>query len=175
MRKALLSCVVLLFMLVGCHLQESSNLHNDDWHPTKEQAIESGLKQEGTDESSLLSVENYEGETIVFFEIDGALSIANIVESSAGYSWIRSNPFYDVQVEGVAKDLPYMSAGFEFETNKGTKGAVLYGKVFDSSIRTMNLLGDGEDRELKVFNDSRLFYSLHEQPFAFLEVVAVKE
>lgn len=167
MRKVILGSLILLFIVVGCSQKDSS-----DWYDTKEKAIESGLKQEGMDDSAVLSVEEYEGETIVFYENEGTLGIANIIESNRGYSWFRSEPYFDFDVEG---DLAYTTAGFDFETKNGIKGSVLYGKVFDDSIEKMLLQGDGPDRKLEIFNDSKLFYAIHRQPFASLEVVPVKE
>ncbi|MCM3711331.1 hypothetical protein [Sporosarcina luteola] len=169
MRIVLLGSLVLLFIFVGCSQKDSS-----DWYNTKEKAIESGLKQEGIDESAVLSVEEYEGEMIIFFENEGALSIGNIIESEKGYSWFRNEPYFDFDVD-VEGELPYTIAGFDFETKKGSKGSVLYGKVIDPSTQKMMLLGDGIDRELEVSGDSKLFYTIHRQPFTSLKVVTVKE
>ncbi|GEN82744.1 hypothetical protein SLU01_10560 [Sporosarcina luteola] len=168
MRRIFLSSIILLFILVGCSQKDSS-----DWYDSKEKAIEAGLKQEGTDASAVLSVEKYEEETIVFFDYDGALSIANLVESNKGYSWVRLEPYFDFDVEGSS--LPYTTAGFDFETKEGSKGSVLYGKVYDESIKKLILIGDGAEKELMIFEDSKLFYTIHRQPFTSLEVIPVKE
>lgn len=167
MRKVFIGSFVLLFILVGCNQKEDSR-----WYDTKEQAIEAGFKQEGIDESAILSIEEYEGETIVFLENDGAFGLANLNESKKGYSWSRQEPYADFDVEG---DLPYTTNTLDFKTQEGTKGSVLYGKVFDSSIQKMKLIGDGADRELEVSEETGLFYTIHQQPITSLEVVPIKE
>lgn len=166
MRKIFLGSIILLFILVGCNQKSSS-----DWYDTKEKAIEYGLEQEGTDESEVLSVEEYEGEIIVSFEKAGSFGVASITKNNKGYSWFRSEPYFDFNVEG---DIPYTINGFDFETKTGLEVSVLYGKVFDNSIQKMKLSGDGAERELEVFEDSKLFYAIHRQPFTSLEVVPVK-
>lgn len=167
MRKVILGSIVLLFILAGCSQKDST-----DWYDSEAKAIESGLEQEGIDKSAVLSVEEYEGETIVLFENEGAISIANINKSNEGFSWFRSEPYFDFNVGG---DVPYTTAGFDFETKNGLKGSVVYGKVFDTSIQKMKLIGDGADRELEVIGESKLFYAIHQQPFSSLKVVPVEE
>lgn len=165
MRKVFLGSIILL-ILVGCN-QKS----NPAWYDTKEQAIEYGLDQEGTGKSAVLSVEEYEGETIVAFEYAGSFGVASITESKKGYSWFRSEAYFGFDVEG---DIPYTINGFDFETKTGLEVSVLYGKAFDSTIKKMKLSGDGAERELEIFEDSKLFYAIHRQPFTSLEVVPVK-
>ncbi|WP_087973533.1 hypothetical protein [Oceanobacillus rekensis] len=164
MRKVFLGSIILL-ILVGCNQKG-----NSDWYDTKEQAIEYGLEQEGTDESAVLSVEEFKGETIAFFEHAGSFGVASITENEKGFSWFRSEPYFDFDVEG---DIPYTTNGFDFETKTGLEVSVLYGKAFDNTIQKMKLLGDGAERELEVFDDSKLFYAIHRQPFTSLEVVPV--
>lgn len=164
MRKIFLSGLILL-ILVGC--DQSSNA---DWYDTKEEAIAYGLEQEGMDESAVLSVEDYEGETIVFFEKTGSLGVASITENEKGYSWYRNEPYVNFQVEG---DIPFTTNGFELETKSGSVVSVLYGKTFDHTINKMKLSGDGAERELEVFEDSQLFYAIHEQAYSSLEISPV--
>lgn len=167
LRKVLLGSIILSFILAGCNQKSRS-----DWYDTKEEAIEYGLVQERIDESAVLSVEEYEGEAIVFFDNDGALGVASITKNNKGYSWFRSEPYFDFDVEG---ELPYTTGGFDFKTINGLKVSVLYGKVFDATIQKVRLLGDGPERELKIYEDSNLFYAIHRQPFASLEVIPLKE
>jgi hypothetical protein len=122
---------IALLLLIGCSQYSSS-----DWYDTKEKAIANGLEQEGLDESAVLAVEDYEGETIVFVERTGALGVASITENNKGYSWYRSEPFFNFYVEG---ELPFTSDSFKFETKTGLDLSVLYGKAFDHTIKKMKL------------------------------------
>lgn len=60
-------------LLVGCNEDEQ----DVQWNSSKEEAIEAGLKEEG---ATLLAVEEFENETIVFFNFDGVLGAASIAE-----------------------------------------------------------------------------------------------
>ena len=147
----------LLFFVVGCN-QESAI----EWHGSKEIAIESGLKQEETERESVLSIEEFEGETFVFYKYMGGLGVANIVESEKGYGWKRSQPYNNFEVEG---ELAYSTSGFDIKTETGLEVSVLIGKTYDSSIQEMELLGDGNARKLTVFGGNGFFYALHKMPF----------
>ncbi len=82
-KVAIYLIIFLLILLVGC--QNINNLH---WFETKDKAIEYGLKQEGVDKTAaILSIEDFKGETIIFYEKESALGVASIIESDKGYSW----------------------------------------------------------------------------------------
>lgn len=162
MRKIFLGTCILFLILVGCNQENDSNQFE-----TKEEAIEFGLEEEEVDKSAVLSVEEYEGETIVFYERQGSLGVASITENIQGYSWFRSSPYFGFEIEG---DLPYTTNGFNFETESGLELSVLYGKVFDNSIQSMKLSGDGDQRDLTVDENSKLFYAIHQQPFSTIEI-----
>lgn len=167
MRKVIFGSIIFLFLVVGCN--EKSN---SDWSDTEEKAIEYGLEEEGVDESAILSIEEYEGETIVFFEKAGALGVASITKNNQGYRWFKSTQYYDFNAKG---DIPYTTGGFSFDTETGLTVSVIHGKVFDSSIQKMNLSGDESERDLKIFKDSKIYYSIHQQPFSQLDVSPVIE
>lgn len=70
--------IVLAFMCILA-LFSCSNEDDREWFETKEEAIEYGTsKVEGDLKSTLLSTEEYEGETIVFYDYGGALGVASI-------------------------------------------------------------------------------------------------
>lgn len=142
--------------VVGCNQKSAI-----EWHDSKEVAIESGLKQEEAERESILSIEEFEGETFVFYEYMGGLGVANIVESEKGYGWKRSQPYNDFEVDG---ELTYSTSGFDIVTETGVAVSVLIGKTFDSSIQEMKLLGDGTERKLKVYGENGFFYALHKIP-----------
>ena len=167
LRKTFLGSIILLYILVGCNQENSSN-----WYETKEKAIEYGLEQEEVDKSAVLSIEEYEGETIVFYERAGSLGVASISENNKGYSWYRSEPYLGFDIEG---DIPYTSNGFNYGTESGLELSVLYGKVFDNSIQSLKLSSDGTERELEIFGNSRLFYAIHRQPFTSIEITPIKD
>lgn len=150
----------ILFSLVGCSFDHLK------WFETKEAAITFGLQQENIDRSAVLSVEEYNGETIIFFEINHALGVASIAESSKGYSWYRSEPFV-----GLESDSSYSTMGFDMTTHSGLAGSILAGKAFAPNFQKLTLLGDGDERELTVSDKSRFFYTIHETPFHMLKVV----
>lgn len=151
---------------MGCN-QESSI----EWQDTKEAAIESGLKQEEAGEESILSIEEFEGETFVFYEHLGGLGVANIVESENGFGWKRSHPYNDFEVNG---ELAYTTSGFDIKTETGLDVSVLIGKTFDPSIQKMKLLGDGSNRQLNVYGENRFFYALHKMPFEAVSVTPIQ-
>ena len=151
-----------MVFVVGCN-QESTTV----WHDSKEAAIESGLKQEEAERESVLSIEEFEGETFVFYEYMGGLGVANIVKSEKGYGWKRNQPYNNFEVDG---ELAYSTSGFDIEMETGLVVSVLIGKTFDSSIQEMKLLGDGTERKLKVFGENGFFYALHKTPFDDLDV-----
>ncbi|WP_078548521.1 hypothetical protein [Litchfieldia alkalitelluris] len=152
-----------LFLMVGCTNKEDRAV---EWFTTEEEAIEKGLQQEGTDTHAVLSIESYKGETLVFYDYGGALGVASITESDQGFSWYRSNAYSDI--EG---DVPYAYGGFKAKTENGIAIQILYGKAFDNSIKVMNLVRDTEKQVMKIDEDSRLFYAIHEAPFHQLEVM----
>lgn len=147
--------------LVGC-TQDSSN-----WYNKKEDAIKYGLEQEGTN-ATLLSVEEYSGETIVFFERNKALGVSSITEGKKGFSWYRDKGYSDLESES-----PYSTMGFEMETKQGTKISILVGKAFDKSIKQMKILDDGNEKILPITENSRLFYTIHNAPFSSLEIITI--
>ncbi|WP_231418079.1 hypothetical protein [Pontibacillus sp. HN14] len=158
------SFCVLLF-IVGCNQDSAS-----DWQSSKDAAIESGLKQEEADRDSILSIEEFEDETFVFYEYMGGLGVANIIKSEKGYGWKRSKPYTAFETGG---DLAYSTSGFEVKTKTGLSASVLIGRTFDSSIKEMKLLGDGTERKLKVFGDNGFFYAIHKIPTDSVDVSPV--
>ena len=153
--------ICLFFILVGCN--ENSG---QTWYETKEEAIKFGLQQEGTDNSAILGIEEFEGETFVFYVEGGALGVASLTEDKRGFSWYRSQPYVGFD----ANDSPYSTAGFDYKTVSGLEVSILVGKVYDNSIQTMKLIGDGAERELQVHKDSKLFFAIHKVPFNSINV-----
>lgn len=154
-----------LIALTGCSQEEDAT----QWYDTKEKAIHYRLKQEGTNETAILSIEDFKGETIVFYEFERALGVASITESEEGFSWYRNRAY-----SGFEGDSPYSTVGFEFETETGLNVPILAGKASDISIEKIQLKGDGLERDLRIFDTSRLFFSIHEAPFSLLEVIPIK-
>jgi hypothetical protein len=156
---------VFILLLVGC------NTDNHEWYDTKEDAIKYGLEQEGSDnKATLLSVKDYKGETIVFFEFNNALGVASIAESENVFNWYRSRPY-----SGFEGDSPYSTMGFDIETKSGLKVSILAGKAFDTNFQKIKLLGDGSERVLTITEKSRLFYAIHEEPFDSLEIIPMMD
>ena len=89
MKRGVFLIILCIFSLFACSSQDSR-----EWFETKEEAIDYGLR---TSESGIplkqLSIEEYQGETIVFYDFAGDLGIASITESRKGYSWYRSGPY----------------------------------------------------------------------------------
>jgi hypothetical protein len=166
LKRRLYSIVFLLVLFTGCTRHEIEQIV---WYETKEQAIEQGLQLEGVDSEGVLSIEELDGETIVFYDYENSLGVASITESAKGYSWYRSRGYTDL--EGVA---PFSTAGFEYETESGLDVPVLVGKAFDQSITKMKLIEKSAEKELKVFNKSRLFFSILQMPFSSVEIKPVK-
>jgi hypothetical protein len=159
----------ILILLAGCKNNEPTTTELQ-WFNTKDKAIENGLINEGINRSSVLSSENVNDETIIFYEGHNALGVASIAESPKGYSWYRSQAYTGFQ----GQDVPYMTVGFDFQTYKGLKIKIIAGKIYDNTIQKMLLKGDGSNRELLIYGDLRLFFSVHEAPFNRLEVVPVR-
>lgn len=167
MRKTvgLLLTSFLLTFLTGC----SGNEYNLEWHETKEEALSHGTDKEGIENSSILSIEEIDEETIVFYEFEGSFGVANIAENDEGYAWYRSTNHVGFSGEG-----PYATIGYSFETDSGNEISVLVGKAFDDNISKMRLSGDGAEKELQVFEGSRLFFTTHEVPFHSLELIPIE-
>ncbi|MFT9497966.1 hypothetical protein [Anaerosolibacter sp.] len=169
--------IILILLLATVFLQGCSNMERKvQWYQTKEEAINNGLEKEGLDRSTILSVEEVNGETIIFYEVEEknenfyALGIAVINESNKGYSWYRSSAY--LAFNSTERD--YMSAGTTIETPRKQALSVLAGKVFDDTIKSVVLSGDGQERELQISDRGRLFYSIHEVPFANLEILPIR-
>ena len=155
----------LLIFLIGCN----GNEFKLEWHDTKEEAISHGTAEEGIEESSILSVEEIDEETIVFYEFEGSFGVASIAESDEGYAWYRSANYVGFSGEG-----PFATLGYSFETESGNEISVLVGKAFDENISKMRLSGDGAEKELQVFEGSRLFFTTHNVPFHSLELIPIE-
>ncbi|MBM7661170.1 hypothetical protein JOC85_001942 [Bacillus mesophilus] len=166
MKKIFYFFVFILVLLTGCAFQGNEEIV---WYETKEQAIDEGLQLEGITREEILSIEELDGETIVFYEYDKSLGVASITQSAQGYSWYRSRGYTDL--EGVA---PFSTAGFEYETKSGLNVPVLVGKAFDQSITKMKLIESNAEKELEVFDKSRLFFSILKLPFSSIEIKPVK-
>lgn len=156
----------LLIFLIGCN----GNEYNLEWHDTKEEAIAHGAGEEGIENSSILSIEEIDEETIVFYEFEGAFGVASIAESDEGYAWYRSTNHVGFSGEGS-----YATIGYSFETKTGNEISVLVGKAFDDNISKMLLSGDGAEKELQVFEGSRLFFTTLEEPYHSLELIPIED
>ena len=159
--KKLFLLFLFITFLVGC------TQDNSKWYNTKEDAIKYGLEQESSN-AILLSVEEYSGETIVFFELNKALGVASITESKKGFIWYRDKAF-----SGFEGDSAYSTLGFEIETKQGTKISILAGMAFDKSIKEIKILGDGNEKQVPITENSRLFYAIHDVPFGSLEIIPI--
>ncbi|MCA1060052.1 hypothetical protein LCL96_14030 [Rossellomorea aquimaris] len=162
-----------IFVLSILTLWACSNQDSREWFETKEEAVEYGLQtaDQAVPLKVLLSQEEFNGETIVFYELAGDLGVGSITESKKGYSWYEPGPYYGFEVEG---DIPYSTSGFEYETESGLKVPILYGKVFDNGIEKMVLSGNGQQRELTFRKDSKWFFAIEQADFAELEVTPVR-
>ncbi len=161
--KKLFLLLCFITFLIGC------TQDNSIWYSTKEDAINYGLEQESSN-AILLSVDEYNGETIVFFELNKALGVASITESKKGFSWYRDNAFSGFDGDSP---IPYSTMGFEMETKQGSKISILVGKAFDKSIKHMRILNDGNEKLLPITDNSRLFYTIHNAPFSSLEIIPI--
>lgn len=168
MKKVIILLLLSVFFLQGC----SNVKDNIEWYQSKESAIDNGIEKEGFDKSAILSIEEINGETIIFYETYEenenltALGIAIINENNNCYSWYRSSPYLGFE----STDSEYMSAGTTIETPKNQKISVLVGKVGDDTIKSIVLSGDGQERELVISGKGRLFYSAHKVPFTDLKI-----
>ncbi|MFL0584331.1 hypothetical protein ACH0B6_17295 [Solibacillus silvestris] len=161
--KKILTLLACISLLAGC------NPNDTVWFDTKEDAIKYGLEQESSNDlvkATVLSVEEYKDETIVFFESANALGVASITDSKKGFSWYRDIPYSDF--EG---DIPYSTVSFDLETKRGTEISILAGKVNDTKIQKVKLLGDGNERELLITENSRLFYTIHNASYRSLKII----
>lgn len=162
-----LAGVLILFLFTGCSQSEGG-----DWHNSEREAVLTGLEKEGTDILAVLSIERVKGETLVFFEQKGGLGIASITKSEKGYSWYRSEPFLDFETEG---SLPYTTAEFEYETERGVKVPVLAGKVFDPTVKKIKLIDFGIEKEFLISKRSSWFYTTPSTLAGEHEVITLEE
>lgn len=150
----IVACVV--FIVAACNQTSSS-----DWYGTKDETIEIGLQEEGINRPTNISVEEYEGETIVFYESEGALGVASITESEEGYKWFKNSPTFSFDVTG---DLPYTTGKFSFETESGLQVPILYGEIFDNSVQITDLQKNEDFNDAKLIGNSNLFFTFLETP-----------
>ena len=157
--------ILSILSLLACSNQDSR-----EWFETEEEAIRFGLStEEGGTAPIKLSTEEYQGETLVFYDLAGDFGAASISRSEKGYSWYRSAPYF-----GFDGGSNYSTGGFELKTESGVTIPIICGKAFDSSIEKMVLSGDGPQKDLTFTNGSRLYYSIHEADFNSLEVTPVR-
>lgn len=144
---ALLGVVFILIITVACGPQKF------DWFDTKEQAINAGLLEENTSIDLLLSVEEINDSTLVFYDYNDALGIAEIIEKEDMFRWHRGSPYTDF--EGVS---PFVTANLEVETKSGQTILIVAGKVLDTSIRKIKLLEFENEKVFELSEHSKLFY-----------------
>ncbi|MBM7096021.1 hypothetical protein JSY36_09655 [Bacillus sp. H-16] len=156
---AVLMCSVMI--MAACSGGESLT-----WYETKEEAIQEGVISEGAGGYAVLSVEEYDGETFIFYEYNDALGVASIAESDKGYAWYRSSAYY-----GFEGDSPIHTIGFQTETYSRFEVAVIAGAVNDSAITSVHVAG-GEP--LDIHGPSGFFYLIHDGTVELTEVEAVE-
>ncbi len=150
-----------IFLILSLGLLSACNQESgDEWQESKEEAISVGLENDGASEEAILSVEEVDGETVIFYGNSNTIGTASLEESNQGYRWYRSNS--DVGFEG---DSPYSTAGYDVKTKSGKNFHVVVGQAKDESIQKMSLSGDGATKELPIVGESRLFYSITENAF----------
>ncbi|EDL62539.1 hypothetical protein BSG1_08171 [Bacillus sp. SG-1] len=157
-----------VFSLAGCGF-ENNELEGYD---SEEKAIEAGLLQhENLDQKAVLSIEEHKGETIVFFKREESLGTAIIAETKKGFNWYRNHPYNGFETSG---NLPFSTVGFDLETKSGVTISILAGKVHDASIQSIRITDGGIAKELKIDQESGLFYAVHEAPLSSLAIEAIK-
>jgi len=161
--------VIYLFLSVGCS-QESNNIKRA-WFETKEEAIKHGLKEEGRNRKTLLSIQEIDNETIVIYEFNSSLGIASLTKGDKGFSWFRGKPYLDL----AGEEIPYSTAWFEYETESGLKIPILIGKAFDESIIKMKLIEKRVERELNIIENSRWFFEIDTSPYSSMEVIPINK
>ncbi len=72
-------------------------------------------------------------------------------------------------------DTPYVTVDFNYKTNTGKDVLILAGRVFDPSIQKMKITDNGVERELLIYENSRLFYAIHKSPFRSLKITPISE
>jgi len=170
LKKVFVIVSVLLF-LVSCKTNEENG--NLKWFPSKEEAIEAGLRQESAESKSILDIIEENGETLVFYEMFNGLGVANIAKGPKGFGWYRSSAYIDFQTD--SEDSPFMYGGFDIQTYSGITLSVIAGKVYDKSIKKLLLKNNGNEKELQIYGKSRFFFSTHDSEFNSLEVVPVNK
>ncbi|UCZ55057.1 hypothetical protein LGQ02_10165 [Bacillus shivajii] len=164
MKKSLwfVSLLIFTLWLVGCNSQ------NLELFETMEEAVTFGLEKEGSDKNALLSVEEYKGETLVFYELDDSLGVSSITKSEEGFNFFKNTSYVRFGEENA-----HYIIGFEFETKSGVKIPILAGKANDEDIQKIIVLEGGIEKELNISKNSRLFYTMYEEPFDSLDVIPI--
>ncbi|MFT9497627.1 hypothetical protein [Anaerosolibacter sp.] len=165
--------IVLILLMGIVFLQGCTNIEDHiEWYQSKESAIENGIEKEGLDKSAILSVDEINGETIIFYEMYmeaenlSAFGIAIIKENNNSYSWYRPSAYFGFE----STDSDYMLAGTNIKTPRKQEISVVIGRVCDNTIKSVILSGDGQERELVISGKGRLFYSIHKAPFTHLKI-----
>ncbi len=91
-----------------------------------------------------------------------------ITESKDGFSWYRGIPS-----TGFRGEAPYSEVIFDNETIRGTKISILVGKAFDGNIQKIKLLIEGNDEELSISENSRIFYAIYKAPRPSFEIIPI--
>ncbi|MCZ8519245.1 hypothetical protein [Paenibacillus sp. KR2-11] len=133
------------------------------WHPTVDEAVQAGLAAE---KGKLLSVEKDEAETFVFYTPEsgapaGALGVGSITKGEQGYRWFRGEDYH----VSSSVDVPFDSMSFTAKAESGHTVKVYAGRVYDASVKRMNLLDGGAVVQSKEVADPKtgLYYFMVER------------
>lgn len=170
MRNKILMIATLLIIFILSACSNSSESSDIAYYSSEDEAIMNGM----TEIDSLLSVENHQGITLVFFERDGALGTSILTEESGKFKLVRNQPFI-----GFESDEEYLTGSYELKNNDEKVLNILAGKVFDPAI-TQIILEDNKTKEQieiwnKELNISNLFYYvLGDDEYIDKKVLAIK-
>ncbi|SDO12275.1 hypothetical protein [Alkalicoccus daliensis] len=168
--RRIISALLIFFCLLLMNACSQST--SADAYENLEDAVKFGLQSEGAHPSDVMAVEEFQDETIIFYEFDGTLGVASISKTENGYRWFRGGPY--LAFENNDSDS-YSAAGFFYETEQGLEVPIMYGQIRDNGISKILLADKGIEKELQISGDSLFYFAIHEAPFSSLEITPVRE
>lgn len=149
-----LSLILVFYVLTaGCSNNDKDKI---EWFKSKNQAIQQGLSNEDLKKDDILSVESIAGETFIFINHLNTLRVATLSKNKQGFRWYRSTQ----DLGFVNKVGDYSVSSVIIETEDGKKFKLFAGRTFDKRIKEMCVKGEGQEKILKVDQNSGLFYTI---------------
>lgn len=139
------------------------------YYATVEAALKEGMESESGENKEILSIREWDQETIVLFLADDALGHASISKTDRGFRWYRSTALIGLK-RGTAPEAVIKR---EAVTENGMKYALAAGAVDKSDLKRATMNIDGSTVELEI-HKSGYFYFVTNEPIRKFSIVQLQ-